>query len=146
MGYKYQLSFKNVENVTCTLYFNISGYTGEVTQLASGTRPFVLREFNTDMDYYKPIRPMQAEIQILAVDGLSIDDFISEATVDFYYGSSRYWSGKIIQDEFQEYWIDTEHIFTIRATDNFDKELSYPYKSGQASFLDVIANVAGNLF
>lgn len=138
----YQIKFVNQENVECYVYLTVSGATGARENLAGGTRPFILREFNTDMDYYKPIRPMLAEIEILAQDGISIDDFLSGGSVEFYYGSTNssdlLWIGKLIQDDFQETWIDSAHIFTLRATDNFDKENEYPYRNGLISFWDAL--------
>lgn len=142
----YRMEFVNTENIACKVDITVDDSASNIISIAGGTRPFILREFNTDMDYYKPIRPMMAEIQILAANGLNVDVFINATDVNFYYGGTLYWFGKVIQDEFQEYWIDTEHLFTIRATDNFDKQVPYPNRNGLATFLDVISNVVGDLF
>lgn len=142
MAVKYQMQFVNSENITCIVKFDVSGYSGPVINIAGGTRPFILREFNTDLDYYKPIRPMLAEMEILASDGLDIDDFLEKTTITFYYGGDSstyfYWRGELIQDDFQETWIDSAHLFTLRATDNFDKEKEYPYRNGLVSFWDAL--------
>lgn len=142
MPSNYKIEFVNAENVLCLVLLNVSGATGPTKNLAGSTRPFILREFNTDLDYYKPIRPMLAEIEVLA-EGANIDDFLNDTVVEFYYGgygtSTFYWYGKLIQDDFQETWIDSAHFFTLRATDNFDKENQYAYRNGLVTFFDALS-------
>lgn len=120
---KYRYSFKSHEGQTCVVRFDFEGFTGTSTTLVGATRPFVLREFNTDDDIYKPIRPQMAEMSFIASDsGVSIDDFLmnndNDIIVYFDFGSwTNYWMGYMLQDDFQETWIDTDHIITLRATE-----------------------------
>ena len=120
---KYRYSFKSHEGQTCVVRFEFEGFTGSSTTLVGAARPFVLKEFNTDDDIYKPIRPQMAEMSFIASDsGVSIDDFLmnndDDVIVYFDFGSwTNYWMGYMLQDDFQETWIDTSHIITLRATE-----------------------------
>jgi len=120
---KYRYSFKSHEGQTCVVRFNFEGFTGASTTLIGSARPFVLKEFNTDDDIFKPLRPQLAEMSFIAsVSGVSIDDFLMDNDDDiivyFDFGTwTNYWSGYMLQDDFQESWIDTSHIITIRATE-----------------------------
>lgn len=103
--------------------FDFEGFVGSSTTLIGSARPFVLKEFNTDDNVYKPIRPQMAEMSFIASDtGVSIDDFLmnndNDIIVYFDFGSwTNYWMGYMLQDDFQETWIDTSHIITLRATE-----------------------------
>jgi hypothetical protein len=103
--------------------FEFEGFTGSSTTLVGAARPFVLKEFNTDDDIFKPLRPQMAEMSFIASDsGVSIDDFLmnndNDIIVYFDFGSwTNYWIGYMLQDDFQETWIDTDHIITLRATE-----------------------------
>ena len=103
--------------------FEFEGFVGTSTTLIGAAKPFVLKEFNTDDDIYKSIRPQMAEMSFIASDsGVSIDDFLmnsdSDIIIYFDFGSwTNYWMGYMLQDDFQETWIDTSHIITLRATE-----------------------------
>ena len=92
----------------CIVRFLYQSYTGASTEILGGANPFVLREFNTDENWFKPVRPLMAEIQIVTDgSGVTIDDFLqdtdSEIKVHFDFGSwTNYWIGYIMQDDFQE--------------------------------------------
>ena len=123
---KYRINFKTGDNYDAQISFFYEGYVGAVTTLIGGTRPFILREFNTDEDLFKPIRPQLAEIEILAsASGISLDAFLANADTDievrFYYGSlvSPYWIGYLLQQDFQEEWINTNHLIKVTASDGF---------------------------
>ena len=117
---KYQYSFKSFQGDSCTVYFFFNGYTGSVTELEGGSRAFVLSEYNTDLNFYKHIRGLQAEMEILS-DGVTIDDFLSDNETDIqvqlWVNGFVYWIGWLMQDDFQENWIDSRHYFVLRATD-----------------------------
>ena len=57
--------------------------------------------------------------------GVTLDDFIASNDTDievrFYYESlvSPYWIGYLLQQDFQEEWINTNHIIKVTATDGF---------------------------
>ena len=103
--------------------FDFEGFTGASTTLIGSARPFVLKEFNTDDDIFKPLRPQMAEMSFIAsASGVSIDNFLmnndNDIIVYFDFGTwTNYWSGYMLQDDFQESWIDTSHIITLRATE-----------------------------
>jgi hypothetical protein len=120
---KYRYTFKSFDGYDCVVKFDFDGYTGSSTTLVATDRPFVLSEFNTDEDIFKPVRPMVAEMSFIAsASGVSIDDFLADAdndiVVTFDLGAfTGYWKGYLSQDDFQEVWQDTDHIITLRATD-----------------------------
>lgn len=122
---KYRIEFYSLDNQLCQVDFLFEGYTGGVvTYLDGGARPFVLREFNSNDDLFKPIRPFLAEIQIVTnLSGVSADSFIADQDTDievrFYCGSGLgiYWSGFVLQDDFSESYEDTNHILTITASE-----------------------------
>lgn len=120
---KYRYSFKSHEGQTCVVRFEFEGFVGTSTTLVGAARPFVLKEFNTDDDIFKPLRPQMAEMSFIAsASGVSIDDFLmdndDDVIVYFDFGSwTNYWMGYMLQDDFQETWINTDHIITLRATE-----------------------------
>ena len=61
-GLKYRITFKTLQGDTCKVDLFIDGYTGGITNLDPASNPFVLQEFNSDEDIYKPLRPQQATI------------------------------------------------------------------------------------
>lgn len=133
---KYRIEFYSLDNQLCQVDFLFEGYTGGVvTYLDGGSRPFVLREFNTNDDLFKPIRPFLAEIQIVTnSSGVSADSFIADQDTDievrFYCGSGLgiYWSGFVLQDDFSESYENSNHILTITASEAIgslkDKQLA----------------------
>ena len=123
---KYRINFKTGDNYDAQISFFYEGYAGSVITLIGAARPFVLREFNTDEDLYKPIRPQLAEMEILASSsGVTLDDFIANNDTDievrFYYSTlvTPYWIGYLLQQDYEEEWINTNHIIKITATDGF---------------------------
>jgi hypothetical protein len=138
---KYRLPFVNVQGYECAVNFYFEGWTGGTTELTGGAKPFVLGEFNTDEDYFKPIRPQQATIEIIAKNGvISIDDFLadndSDVLVTFDFGDwTNYWNGYLSQEDMQEIWIDTIHILTLRASDGFGDLKNVPLNDGTGAQL-----------
>ena len=120
MARKYYSSWVNAEGDECRLDFYFESYSGAATELSSGMRAFVLKEFNSDNDFYKPIRPQQAEFEILA-DGVTLESFLfnndNEVSIQFLWNGNVYWRGWLIQDDFEESWVDSKHFITLRATE-----------------------------
>jgi len=120
---KYRYTFKSHEGQTCVVRFDFEGFTGSSTTLVGAARPFVLKEFNTDDEIFKPLRPQMAEMSFIAsASGVSIDNFLMDNDDDiivyFDFGTwTNYWMGYMLQDDFQESWINTNHIITLRATE-----------------------------
>jgi hypothetical protein len=122
-GLKYRITFKTLQQDTCKVDFYIDGYSGSVTDLDPASRAFILQEFNSDEDIYKPLRPQQAEINFISQPGISIEDFLSNADTycyvafEFLSAVQYYWYGYLLQDDFQESWQDQKHVITLKATE-----------------------------
>jgi len=119
---KYRIKFKTLQGQQCIVRFLYESYTGGSTELLGSSSPFILRENNTDENWFKPVRPMMAEIQIVTNGTVSIDDFLkdtdSEIKVILDFGSfTNYWIGWLMQDDFQEIWQSTNHVLVLRASD-----------------------------
>ena len=132
---KYQIDFKSGDNQDCQITFLYEGWTGGVTNLECGVRPFVLKEFNSDDDIFKPIRAMMAEMEILTdVNGVTIEDFYadqdSDILVRFSINTFPYWRGYVLQDDFQEVWDDLNHYLIIRAADGFGLLKNFQFGDG----------------
>jgi hypothetical protein len=65
-GEKYNIIFKTRQDQTCKVRMYIDGYSGAIIELKGASNPFVLREFNTDEDIYKPLRPQEATISFVS--------------------------------------------------------------------------------
>jgi hypothetical protein len=131
---KYRIEFYSKDGNLCQADFCYEGYTaGIVYYIDGGARPFVLREFNTDDNLFKSIRPFLAEIQIVTnSSSVNIDSFLADQDTDievrFYCAGTLYWSGFVLQDDFQEVYEDQNHILIITATEALgllkDRQLS----------------------
>lgn len=122
MAEKYRIKFKTLQGQQCIVRFLYESYSGGSTELLGGATPFILRENNTDENWFKPVRPMMAEIQIVTDSTVSIDDFLkdtdNEIKVIFDFGTwTNYWVGWLMQDDFQEIWQTTNHVLVLRASD-----------------------------
>ena len=132
---KYQIDFKSGDNQDCQITFLYEGWVGGITTLEGGARPFVLREFNSDDDIFKPIRAMMAEMEILTnVNGVQIEDFYADQDSDililFSVNTFPYWRGYVLQDDFQEVWDDSNHYLIIRAADGFGLLKNFQFGDG----------------
>ncbi len=121
---KYRIDFTTAQGHYARVMFYYEGYTGPVINLQGGARPFVLREFNTDENLFKPLRPQLAEIEIVTNgSGVLLDDFLanSESDIEVYFQyynlSEIYWRGFIMQEDFREEWQDQNHVIRITATE-----------------------------
>jgi hypothetical protein len=129
---KYRITFKTLQDDTCKVDFYVDGYSGAITNLDPASNPFVLQEFNSDEDIYKPLRPQQATINFISQPSVSIDDFLSNSDTycyiafEFLSSTQYYWFGYLLQDDFQETWQDTNHIITLRATEGLGMLQSQP--------------------
>ena len=131
---KYRIEFYSKDGNLCQVDFRYEGYTaGIVYYIDGGAKPFVLREFNTDDNLFKSIRPFLAEIQIVTnSSSVTIDSFLADQDTDievrFYCAGTIYWSGFVLQDDFQEVYEDQNHILIITATEALgllkDRQLS----------------------
>lgn len=127
MAEKYRITFNSLEGQTCVVRFDFLSYTGATIELVGATKPFTLQEYNTEENLFKPVRPLMATINILtSASGVTMDNFIadtdSEITVWFDFGTwTGYWKGWLLQDDFQETWIDSYHVLTLKASDGLGK-------------------------
>lgn len=140
-GTKFYIQFTNAQNDLCYVYFNYENYSGQAIQLFGGPQPFVLSEFNSDNDLFKPIRPQQATIQVLAsISGVDLEDFLSDNDTDItiqfdFAGFGRYWTGILSQEDIEETWIAQNHILTLRADDGFGRLKTTPLTDTDGSLL-----------
>ena len=121
---KYRIEFFSTDGTANQIDFLFEGFVGSAVYLDGGARPFVLREFNSNDDLFKPIRPFLAEIQIVTNNsGVTADSFIADQDTDievkFYCNdlSTPYWSGFVLQDDFSESYENSNHILTITASE-----------------------------
>jgi len=148
-GLKYYSEFVNAEGHSCRLDLYYKDYSGSTTSLNSGMRAFVLKEFNSDNDFYKPIRPQQAEFEILA-DVVTLESFLfnddDSVKVQFSWQGSLYWRGWLIQDDFEESWVDSAHFITLRATEQLSglNIIAPSLPNGHSTPLDFILNAIQN--
>jgi hypothetical protein len=137
---KYRIEFNSGDNFICRCDFYYEGFTGDMIELEHGARPFVLKEFNSDDNIFKPIRAMMAEIEIVTnVNGVQIEDFYADNDSDielrFFFNNNPYWRGYVLQDDFQEAWDDTNHILIIRAADGFGLLKGFQFKNGDTELV-----------
>lgn len=141
---KYSYQFISALGDECEVKFLFNDpANSDHTRLNPGTKPFILKEYNTDVDFFKPLRPFQAEMEFLS-NNVSIEDFAFDADdavkVEFYFNTTLFWVGWLIQDDFQENWIDTNHYITLKATDALGQIGSQvlPTMSGKFTMLDLL--------
>jgi hypothetical protein len=138
---KFFMQFKNVQDDICAVSFIFEDYNGAPVELFGGPQPFVLGEYNTDDDLFKPMRPQQATIQVLAsAGGVKLEDFLtdndSDITVRFdFAGFGAYWYGILSQEDIEETWISTNHILTLRADDGFGRLQTQQLNDGNGAAL-----------
>lgn len=122
---KYRVTFQGFNNIECQVQLWYEGYSGSVINLQGAAQPFVIKEYNVDEDLFKPIRPFMAQINIISNSvGVSITDFISDndTDIDVYFnvtGLGTIFTGTLLQDDFQEEWVNTNHIITLTSADRF---------------------------
>ena len=122
-GLKYRITFETLQQDTCKVDFYIDGYSGAVINLDPAGRAFILQEFNSDEDIYKPLRPQQAEINFISQPGVSVLDFLGNTDTycyiafEFLSSTQYYWYGYLLQDDFQESWQDQKHVISLKATE-----------------------------
>jgi hypothetical protein len=137
MGVKFRMEFTNAQDTLCVVKFDFSDYNDEAILLFGGARPFVLQEFNSDDDLFKPVRPMQATIEVLAsAAGVDLEDFLTDddqtVKVRFDFGQYQdFWVGYLSQEDIQETWIATNHILTLRADDGIGALKTIPLADGE---------------
>ena len=141
MGVKFRMEFTNAQDTLCVVNFDFADYNDDPILLFGGARPFVLSEFNTDNDLFKPVRPMQATIEVLAsAAGVKMEDFLTDndtdVTVRFDFGSYiGFWYGILSQEDIQETWIATNHILTLRADDGIGRLKTIPLSDNGAKLV-----------
>jgi hypothetical protein len=140
---KYRYSFKSFDDNDCRVDIYIKDAAAGLTILNPAFNPFILKEYNSDDDFFKPTRGFIAEMNILS-NNVSMDDFLNNeddgVQVQFYFNGTNFWTGWLMQDDFEENWIDTNHVITLRATDGIGTIASEPMTQvvGHAAFIDYI--------
>jgi hypothetical protein len=144
---KYKYSFKAFGGYTVEVRFLYKDYTGGVTVLNPGPQALVMREYNTDADFFKYMRPIQADLQILAGPEITMDEFIAEEDdgiqVIVYFNGTIFWIGWLLQEDYSEPWVMTRHYITLRASDWLGQVKQDPVTQvvGQASFEEILGYV-----
>jgi hypothetical protein len=137
MGVKFKMFFTNAQDIDCVVNFDFSDYNDDAITLFGGARPFILQEFNSDDDLFKPVRPQQATIEVLAsAAGVDLEDFLTDddqtVKVRFDFGQyTDFWVGYLSQEDIQETWIATNHILTLRADDGIGRLKTIPLADGE---------------
>lgn len=160
-GTKYKYSFKAYGGHDVDVKFKFKDYTGGVTILNPGPQAAVFREYNSDADFFKYMRPIQVDLQILSGPEITMDEFITEADdeilVEIDFLGALFWTGWLLQEDYQEPWIDTKHYITLRATDWLGQIKEAPVTNivGRAAIGEImvyllestpIPNIAGTVF
>jgi hypothetical protein len=125
---KYRVYFNSLNGLDYRIEFWFEGYAGSVIELQASESPFTVKEFNTEEDIFKPIRPFLAEINLVGSStGVTMNDFIADndTDIDVYLietivgGGLNLFKMILLQDDFREEWIDQNHIITLTAADRF---------------------------
>ena len=137
---KYYIDFQSGDGYPCRVAFLYEGFAGSTTSLEGGIRPFVLKEFNSDDDIFKPTRALMAEIEILTdVNGVQIENFFadqdSDIAITFAINTIPVWTGYVLQDDFQEVWDDSNHYLIIRAYDGLGMLSGIPFGDNGAELV-----------
>ena len=137
---KYYIEFQSGDGYPCRVAFLYEGFAGSTTSLEGGIRPFVLKEFNSDDDIFKPTRALMAEIEILTdVNGVQIENFFadqdSDIAITFAINTIPVWTGYVLQDDFQEVWDDSNHYLIIRAYDGLGMLSDIPFGDNGAELV-----------
>jgi len=123
---KYRMDFYSHQGDLCRVSFFVEGYVGDIGALTGTSTPFLLREFNTDEDIFKPIRALIGDVEVVtSSSGVTADSFLANSDTDielrffFINTTTPFWRGFVLQTEFQEIWSNQNHVLKISATDGF---------------------------
>lgn len=125
MGLKYTMTFYTPEQEQCKVDLHITGYSGDPITINPAENAFILQEYNSEDDIFKPIRGQQATINFIANSSINIDDFYSNTDTYcrayFYFVDmiTPYWIGYTTQDDYQQIWTNQNKVITLKATDGF---------------------------
>jgi hypothetical protein len=120
------MDFYSHQGDLCRVSFFVEGYVGDISALTGTSTPFLLREFNTDEDIFKPIRALIGDVEVVtSSSGVTADSFLANSDTDielrffFINTTTPFWRGFVLQTEFQEIWSNQNHVLKISATDGF---------------------------
>jgi hypothetical protein len=120
------MDFYSHQGDLCRVSFFVEGYVGDIGALTGTSTPFLLREFNTDEDIFKPIRALIGDVEVVtSSSGVTADSFLANSDTDielrffFINTTTPFWRGFVLQTEFQEIWSNQNHVLKISATDGF---------------------------
>lgn len=123
MGLKYRMDFYTPENEQCRVDLYIDGYSGSTIIINPAENAFILQEYNSEDNIFKPIRGQQATINFVAGSTVNIDDFYGNTDtyceVYFYIVDliTPYWRGYTLQDDYQQQWTNQNKVITLKATE-----------------------------
>lgn len=112
-GLKYIVPFKTISEIPCEVKIEVTGYAGQVIELAGGGTPFVI---NVDeSDFTTPIRSSSATLSVFGSDYLQ-DLYASDPQgikVTLFAEGSIRWIGFVTPDTFSQNFTDPEFIYEI---------------------------------
>ena len=121
------MDFYTTQGDLCRVSFFFEGYVGpDIGTLVGTNNPFILREFNSEEDVFKPIRALIGDVELVTnSSGVTADSFLANSDTDielrffFINTTTPFWRGFVLQTEFQEIWSNQNHVLKISATDGF---------------------------
>ena len=170
-GNKYLLNFgDDYDDFSYRLIIQKRGYTGAVLPMVGGADPVVI-EWESDDDFYQPIRGSQCTINLMVTDSVGYEAFYGEDEKTFkvlvqWYGYdsegsgpltwNTFWSGFIVADSFKELVNTKPFPITLTAIDGLgsidDFTLNPAHYTPQFSIeseyplqIEIIADILRNL-
>jgi len=127
---KYTITFKDLEEITNTIYLQYDGWGGGITALTPGKTPAILR-YNTS-DRFNTIVSSSLDFQVVyesAIDGLFTE---ADRTVRVYYerGTTTYWYGYLVPYQYYRLLSGRPHYATFTATDQLQLLRDIPFEDG----------------
>ena len=130
-GDKYLLNFgDDYDDFSYRVIIKQRGYTGAVLPMVGGADPVIL-QWESDDDFYQPIKGSKCTINLMVTDSVSYDNFYEEPENTYkvllqWYGAdpvggpdvwNTFWSGWLVSDTFKELVSTTPYPITLTATD-----------------------------
>lgn len=124
-GVKYRLEFSDDNLKGKKIEILKKNYTASVNDLVATNEPCVIT-WESDDNFYSPIKGSQCEISLFVTDDVTYDNFYEyderEYQVKIFYKDSGnnyqlYWIGWLVNDQFTEALQSTPYVITLKAID-----------------------------
>lgn len=170
-GDKYLLNFgDDFNDFSYRVIIKERGYTGAVLPMVGGADPVVL-QWESDDDFYQPIKGSKCTINLMVTDSVNYDDFYQQPENTYkvllqWYGYdgtgtgpstwNTFWAGWLVSDNFKELVSTTPYPITLTATDGLGALDGYtinpaeyrPQFASQNSYplqIELIADILQNI-